>query len=104
MPLYEYMNVDGVVREELFDYPPPDRICVTDGKLDRSAIVLAGHKPTIESQWYERIASKIGYFRDATKPVVRDVRPFEGIPGLEDSDGINPLQYKSKKIQVDLGE
>ena len=29
--------------------------------------------------------------------------PWEGTP-LEDDDGINPLQYKSDKIQVDMGK
>ncbi len=47
--------------------------------------------PTIFSAWEDR------------PPIDNPQEIFEGVPGLEDTDGVNQAKYKSTRTTVEMG-
>lgn len=88
MPLYVYNCPQGHQIEELYssyDASPPTLPCPLHDEIAERGV----GKPCFKLSWMPAMI-------DSAKEA------WAGTP-LEGTDGINPLHYKSEKIQVDLG-
>ena len=91
MPIYEFRCPEGHLTEHWWHLASESRkeiLCCCGAQASRVLSMPAFHVQEIDK------ASGLPIFKG---------NPWEGTP-LEDDDGVNPLQYKSDKIQVDLGK
>ena len=86
MPLYEYICANGHKQEDIvlrFEDADDHKMCPCGEPAPRQFGM-----PNFQLRWV---------------PVVNDSGDVWEGTGLEDVDKVNPITYKSKKIQVDLG-
>jgi hypothetical protein len=92
LPIYEFLCSAGHRTENLYN------------SLESRPKTVLCWKPGCTHAAHSVISAPNFRFRDADHLPVMDRAKdiFEGIPGLEDGDGINPGEYVSKTVQFDL--